>query len=396
MNAMPPCKTGHVGKHVVHGAHGGRWLRSLCSPRPPRLAPRLLAAARAPWPGRTTALCVRLSHCACARTPVPQVHAVPRRSQPIPLGSQPPGHHPLPPTRSAPPNPHTTPRQFGPRGGVHPTRPASRSPAPARGIRQHGVDVPQRPCCRVLLPRRRTVQVSQIKEILFTQRFVLAPEAQRLGIVNRVTPLQDLMPEALKLARVMALGDSYHLWMMKKMVNAAQDAAGLPAHVRASLDTVRRPRLCSTSTRCAGSWLCAARVLRAHAALGAAALLPRVVAVSARAVRAHPIRHVRAAVSPGTQGCSPWPVPIIYLQTPGLLLRVCARARAVPLPPARWPFLVGGVPPGLVSRPRRTDTRPRRSIQDSGSRRPRTRRRDLVSDHQGLETVAPSFSLSDC
>ena len=82
-------------------------------------------------------------------------------------------------------------------------------------------------------------QAQQIKEILFTQRFVLAPEAQRLGIVNRVVPLQDLMPEALKLARVMALGDGYHLWMMKKMVNAAQDAAGLPAHVRAGLDTVR-------------------------------------------------------------------------------------------------------------------------------------------------------------
>eukprot|EP00040_Diaphanoeca_grandis_P026504 m.148589 g.148589 ORF g.148589 m.148589 type:complete len:295 (-) comp30608_c0_seq2:61-945(-) len=77
----------------------------------------------------------------------------------------------------------------------------------------------------------------KIKEIMFTQRFVLANEAMNLGIVNRVVPANDLDSECLKLAALIGNGDAYHVWMMKKMANGMQDVQGLESHVRSSLDT---------------------------------------------------------------------------------------------------------------------------------------------------------------
>ena len=88
-----------------------------------------------------------------------------------------------------------------------------------------------------LFPWAAHLQAQKIKEILFTQRFVLAPEALELGIVNRVVPPSVLDEECMALCQLIAKGDGYHLWMMKKMVNAAQDAAGMEGHVRAGLDT---------------------------------------------------------------------------------------------------------------------------------------------------------------
>jgi enoyl-CoA hydratase len=88
-----------------------------------------------------------------------------------------------------------------------------------------------------LFPWAVHLQAQKIKEILFTQRFVLAPEALALGIVNRVVPAAALDGECMALCQLIAKGDGYHLWMMKKMVNAAQDAAGMEGHVRAGLDT---------------------------------------------------------------------------------------------------------------------------------------------------------------
>lgn len=57
---------------------------------------------------------------------------------------------------------------------------------------------------------------------MFTQRFVLAPEALELGIVNRVVQADVLREECLRIAELIGRGDSHHLWMMKKMANAAQ------------------------------------------------------------------------------------------------------------------------------------------------------------------------------
>mmetsp|Transcript_15805 Transcript_15805/g.20762 ORF Transcript_15805/g.20762 Transcript_15805/m.20762 type:complete len:264 (-) Transcript_15805:1613-2404(-) len=88
-----------------------------------------------------------------------------------------------------------------------------------------------------LFPWAAGLQPQVLKSILLTQRFVLAPEALRLGIVNRIVPVNDLDDETLRLARLVAKGDSFHLWMMKKMVNSALDSAGMETHVRNSLDT---------------------------------------------------------------------------------------------------------------------------------------------------------------
>ena len=77
----------------------------------------------------------------------------------------------------------------------------------------------------------------QAKALLFTQRFATAEEAVRLGIALRAVPAADLDAECLRLCNLIARGDAFHLWMMKKMVNAAQDAAGMDAHVRSALDT---------------------------------------------------------------------------------------------------------------------------------------------------------------
>ena len=41
----------------------------------------------------------------------------------------------------------------------------------------------------------------------------------------------------MKLCHLISKSDGYHLWMMKKMINSAQDVAGLETHVRNSLDT---------------------------------------------------------------------------------------------------------------------------------------------------------------
>jgi len=48
---------------------------------------------------------------------------------------------------------------------------------------------------------------------------------------------RDLQEETLRLARLVAKGDSFHLWMVKKMVNSALDSAGMETHVRSALDT---------------------------------------------------------------------------------------------------------------------------------------------------------------
>ena len=88
-----------------------------------------------------------------------------------------------------------------------------------------------------LFPWAANLQVQKVKEILFTQRFILANEAKELGIVSRVVKAENLDEECMKIAELISRSDAYYLWMSKKMVNSAQDHAGMETHVRASLDT---------------------------------------------------------------------------------------------------------------------------------------------------------------
>ncbi|KAJ3332935.1 hypothetical protein HDU93_008871 [Gonapodya sp. JEL0774] len=85
------------------------------------------------------------------------------------------------------------------------------------------------------LPHDLQLNVRKCKEIFFTQRFILADEAEELGIVNRVVPTGREDEEALALARVIAKSDPFQLRMMKLTANQALDAAGYSVSARSGL-----------------------------------------------------------------------------------------------------------------------------------------------------------------
>ena len=67
-----------------------------------------------------------------------------------------------------------------------------------------------------LLPR--IVGVGRATEILLTGRWVKAPEAETIGLVNRVIAPEQLRKEAHELATNLALGPAFALSMTKKMI----------------------------------------------------------------------------------------------------------------------------------------------------------------------------------
>jgi enoyl-CoA hydratase len=72
------------------------------------------------------------------------------------------------------------------------------------------------------------------KEMLFTGEFIDAPEAHRLGMVNKVVPLDQLEEETMAMARKIAEMPSFALAMAKQAVNHTTDAMGQ----RSAMDTV--------------------------------------------------------------------------------------------------------------------------------------------------------------
>merc|ERR1719487_287560 len=76
------------------------------------------------------------------------------------------------------------------------------------------------------IPYDLSLNARKAKEILMLKRFVLAPEAEELGMVSRVVPTEMLESELVSIARVIGKADPFHLRMMKLTVNQAQDAAG--------------------------------------------------------------------------------------------------------------------------------------------------------------------------
>ncbi len=64
------------------------------------------------------------------------------------------------------------------------------------------------------------------KEYLFTGDWITAPEALRLGLVNRVVPRERLEEETMALARRIALQDPFALRLAKASVNQALDLMG--------------------------------------------------------------------------------------------------------------------------------------------------------------------------
>jgi enoyl-CoA hydratase len=74
------------------------------------------------------------------------------------------------------------------------------------------------------------------KELLFTGESISAQEAARIGMVNKVVPLDDLIPATMQLAQRIAQQDSFALRMAKQAVNHTLDIQGFKNAIDACFD----------------------------------------------------------------------------------------------------------------------------------------------------------------
>ncbi|BEQ14798.1 enoyl-CoA hydratase/isomerase family protein [Desulfoferula mesophila] len=77
----------------------------------------------------------------------------------------------------------------------------------------------------------RLVGVAKTKELIFTGEFIKADEAERLGIVNRVFPAEELEEQVMAVAKKITAKSSLALKWAKKAINASQETG-----LRAGLD----------------------------------------------------------------------------------------------------------------------------------------------------------------
>lgn len=74
------------------------------------------------------------------------------------------------------------------------------------------------------------------KELLFTGRSMTAQEAERLGMVTKVVPLDDLRSETRALAEEIALKHPFALRQAKRAVNQTMDVQGFYAAIQSVFD----------------------------------------------------------------------------------------------------------------------------------------------------------------
>ncbi len=74
------------------------------------------------------------------------------------------------------------------------------------------------------------------KELLFTGRAMTASEAEKLGMVSRVVPLEDLRAEARALAAQIATKHPFALRQAKRAVNQTLDVQGFYAAIQSIFD----------------------------------------------------------------------------------------------------------------------------------------------------------------
>jgi enoyl-CoA hydratase len=74
------------------------------------------------------------------------------------------------------------------------------------------------------------------KELLFTGGSITAQEAERIGMVNKVVPQDELIPATLELAARIAQQDSFALRMAKQAVNRTLDIQGFKTAIDACFD----------------------------------------------------------------------------------------------------------------------------------------------------------------
>ena len=67
------------------------------------------------------------------------------------------------------------------------------------------------------------------KELLFTAEYIDGKEAERIGLVNKAVPLDQLMEKAGEMAKKIAENSSFSLTMIKKGLNMARDGVSLDA-----------------------------------------------------------------------------------------------------------------------------------------------------------------------
>ncbi len=75
------------------------------------------------------------------------------------------------------------------------------------------------------------------KEMLFTARWMNAEEAEKVGMLNKVVPLDELHDATLELANDIAKMHPHGLMMAKRAVNQTMDIMGQYAAVQACFDT---------------------------------------------------------------------------------------------------------------------------------------------------------------
>ena len=81
------------------------------------------------------------------------------------------------------------------------------------------------------------IGVRKAKEYLFTGDWIDAREAERLGLVNRVAPPDELEEETMALAQRIALQDPFALRISKFSVNQMQDEMGFRAGISSAFQT---------------------------------------------------------------------------------------------------------------------------------------------------------------
>ena len=74
------------------------------------------------------------------------------------------------------------------------------------------------------------------KELLFTGEAITAQQAEQLGMVNRVVPLDELVPATMALAQKIARNDAFALRMAKRAVNKTLDIQGYTTAIDAIFD----------------------------------------------------------------------------------------------------------------------------------------------------------------
>ena len=67
------------------------------------------------------------------------------------------------------------------------------------------------------------------KELLFTAEYIDGKETERIGLVNKAAPLDQLMDETMQMAKKMAANSSFSIKMIKRGLNMARGEVSLEA-----------------------------------------------------------------------------------------------------------------------------------------------------------------------